>query len=134
MKAKKKKGVVVRFNGIDLGKSNQIAPILTMIAYSFGTGALINEIVGTKDFGEDKLGLLPSIGIGLPISAILNNLTWNGAALQNASWDLNSRLVDENPDVDIFLNPKYEVEYSLGLFTQKAKVKAKVMGATIKTD
>ena len=140
MKAKKKRGVVVRFNGIELGKSSQFLPILTMIGYTFGTGVLINDIVGVENdwgsnnFGEDKLGLPLASVAALPVAAILNNLTWSGAAMQNASWNLNSRLVEENPDVDIFLNPKYEVEYSQGLFSQKAKVTAKVMGATIKTD
>lgn len=140
MKAKKKRGVVVRFNGIELGKSSQALPILTMIGYTFGTGVLINDIVGTNDdwessnFGDDKLGLPLSLVAALPVAAILNNFTWSGAAKQNASWNLNSRLVEENPNVDIFLNPKYEVEYSQGVFTQKAKVTAKVMGATIKTD
>jgi hypothetical protein len=134
MKAKKKRGVVVRFNGINLGKSNQFLPILTMIGYSFGTGVLINDIVGVNNNGEDKLGLLPSIAIAIPIAGIINNFTWSGAAMQNASWDLNSKLLEENPDVDIFLNPKYEIETAQGVFTQKARVKARIMGATIKTD
>ncbi|WP_372746041.1 hypothetical protein [Lutibacter sp.] len=140
MKAKKQKGVVVRFNGIDLGKSSQILPIITMLAYTFSAGTMINEIVGTNNdwnsnnYGKDKLGVLPSMALGIPIAGILNNITWSGAAMQNASWNLNSRLVEENPNVDIFLNPKYEIENTQGFFTQKAKVKAKVMGATIKTD
>jgi hypothetical protein len=106
-KAKKKKGVVVRFNGIDLGRSNQLLPILTMLGYTAVMGTAINEIVGTKDSGKYKLGMPLSSVIGLPIAGILNNLTWSGAALQNASWNLNSRLVEENKDVDVFLNPKY---------------------------
>ena len=99
-----------------------------MLAYSVGAGVLINDIVGVNDdwesnnYGDDKLGLPLASLIGLPIGAILNNLTWSGAALQNASWNLNSRLVEENKNVDVFLNPKYEVEYSQGLFKQKAKV------------
>ena len=133
-KAKKKKGVVVRFNGIDLGRSNQLLPILTMLGYTAVMGTAINEIVGTKDSGKYKLGMPLSSVIGLPIAGILNNLTWSGAALQNASWNLNSRLVEENKDVDVFLNPKYEVEYNQGVFKQKAKVTARVMGAIIKTE
>jgi hypothetical protein len=133
-KTEKRKGVVVRFNGVDIGRSNQVAPILTMLAYTFGTGILINDIVGTKDNGDDKFGLPLSAIIALPVAGMLNNFTWSKASLKNASWELNRRLVEENPDVDIFLNPKYEIEYTQGVFTQKAKVKAKVMGAIIKTD
>ena len=140
MKAKKKQGTVVRFNGIDLGKSNQVLPILSMIVYTGVTGMAINELAGTKDdwnswnYGEDNIGLLPSFAIALPIAAILNNLSWSGSALQNASWNLNSELLEQNPDIDLFLNPKYEVEFTQDVFTQKAKVKAKVMGAIIKTE
>ena len=65
---------------------------------------------------------------------MLNNLTWGRASLKNASWEVNRRLVEENPEIDVFLNPKYKIEYTQGLFTQKAKVKAKVMGAKIITD
>lgn len=139
MKAKKKQGTVVRFNGVDLGKSNQLLPILTMIGYTAITGFAINEIGGTKfdnnSFDvKDNIGLLPSFALALPVAAILNNYTWSGSALQNASWNLNSELLEKNPDIDIFLNPKYEIEFEQGVFTQKAKVKAKVMGATILTD
>ena len=41
-------------------------------------------------------------------------------------------LADENPDVDIFTNPKYKIDYKLGVFNQKATIRADVMGATLK--
>ena len=124
-RTEKRKGVVVRFNGVDIGRSNQVAPILTMLAYTIGTGFLINDIVGTKSNGDDKLGLPLASIIALPVAGVLNNFTWGKASLKNASWEVNRRLVEENPEVDVFLNPKYEIEYTQGLFTQKAKVKAK---------
>jgi hypothetical protein len=34
--------------------------------------------------------------------------------------------------VDVFLNPKYTIDYKMGLWKQSATVKAKIMGATIK--
>jgi hypothetical protein len=40
--------------------------------------------------------------------------------------------VIKNPDIDVFLNPKYQVEYKLGIFNQKASIKANVTGATLK--
>lgn len=134
MRTNKRQGVIVRFNGVELGKSSQVLPIITMLAYSLGTGYAINEIVGTGTNGDDKFGILPSIGIGLPVAGALNNLTWSRAALRNAAWDVNTRLVEENPGIDIFLNPKYEISYKHGVFWQNAEVKANVMGATIKTD
>lgn len=133
-KASKKKGVVVRFNGIELGKSSQFAPILTMILYTASSGFAINSIGGTNDRGKDVIPLPAAMLLGIPVAGIINNASWSGAALQNASWNLNSKLVEDNPNIDLFLNPKYEIEYTQGLFNQKAKVKARVMGAIIKTD
>jgi hypothetical protein len=135
-RADKTKGLIVRFNGIRLGKSTQIGPILTMIGYTVGIGAAVNSIVGKKsdNFSDDKLGLPLSSLLAIPVAGIINNATWSGTAMRNASWNVNSRLLEENPDVDIFLNPKYEIEQTQGIFTQKAKVKARVMGAIIKTD
>ncbi|EDM45125.1 hypothetical protein SCB49_03354 [unidentified eubacterium SCB49] len=134
----KTKGIIVRFNGINLGKSNQIGPILTMVVSTFGIGSAINGIVGTNNdyrssnYGKDKIGLPLSMVAAVPFAGALNNAMWSGGALKNATWNVNSRLVQDNPDVDIFLNPKYEVEQTQGIFTQKATVKARVMGATIK--
>ncbi len=133
-RASKRKGVVFRFNGLEVGKSNQAMPIISLLFYIAGSGYLINEIVGVDDKGQEILGLGPSMLIGVPIGGILNNSTWTGAALQNASWNVNDQLLQQNPEVDVFLNPKYDIEYQHGLFTQKATVKARVMGATLKTD
>ena len=64
--------------------------------------------------------------------------------MQNQQLDLNTLekktvvcpiqqgLADENPDVDIFTNPKYKIDYKLGVFNQKATIRADVMGATLK--
>jgi len=47
---------------------------------------------------------------------------------------MNRKLVQDNPNIDVFLNPKYEVDQRLGLFKSKTKVKGRVMGATLKTN
>ncbi len=133
IKAKKRKGVIVRFNGIELGKSNQFLPILSMLSYTYATSVLLREIF-VKDYNISTEQYILTTIAGIPVAGALNNITWSRAALRNASWNVNSILVEDNPGIDVFLNPKYEVEYSQGIFTQKAKVKAKVMGATIKTD
>jgi hypothetical protein len=36
--------------------------------------------------------------------------------------------------VDVFLNPKYTIDYKMGLWKQSATVKAKIMGATNKSN
>ncbi len=129
---KNKKGMIVRFNGLELGRTPKILPILTMVGYSFGVGGLLQETFGFKDNGDYKIGTVPSILLGLPIAGALNNVTWSGSAFSGATNELNYRLVTDNPNVDVFLNPKYTIDYKMGFWGQSANVKAKVMGATIK--
>jgi len=131
---KNKKGMIVRFNGLELGRTPKILPILTMVGYSFGVGGLLQETFGFKDNGDYKIGTVPSILLGLPIAGALNNVTWSGSAFSGATNELNYRLVTDNPNVDVFLNPKYTIDYKMGLWKQSATVKAKVMGATIKSN
>lgn len=131
---KNKKGMIVRFNGLELGRTPKILPILTMVGYSFGVGGLLQETFGFKDNGNYKIGTVPSILLGLPIAGALNNVTWSGSAFSGATNELNYRLVTDNPNVDVFLNPKYTIDYKMGFWGQSANVKAKVMGATIKSN
>jgi hypothetical protein len=128
---KNKRGLIVRFNGLELGRTPQIFPILTMAAYTFGVQQLIYSL-NSKTPSNKKDMVIPSFLIALPISGALNNLTWKGSAFSGATNELNYRLVTENPNVDVFLNPKYTIDYHIGFWKQTANIKAKVMGATIK--
>ncbi len=140
---KNKKGMIVRFNGLELGRTPKILPILTMVGYTVGVGGILQSAFGNKDIkynsnytcdgcGDPKLGMVPSMLLALPISGALNNITWSGSAFSGATNELNYRLVTDNPNVDVFLNPKYTIDYKMGFWGQSANVKAKVMGATIK--
>lgn len=150
----KKQGIVFRFNGIDLSDSKGFLPVLSMIGLSLTTGYIINEVVGFKKESvkgysykvttdKYKLGLgtsgtlVPIITgsvLAIPISGAINNLIWSGSAYKRAAFNANSILLQENQDIDVFLNPKYEIETNSGLWKQKALFKAKVMGAVIKVD
>lgn len=97
---------------------------------SYGTGS--NRYTYTVD-GENKLSLGVATLIGIPIAGAINNQMWS-SSLSRAAWELNNQLIEKNPDVDVFLNPKYNIDLNHGFWTQKAVINAKVMGATIKTD
>ena len=60
-------------------------------------------------FSSFKTNKFPSYIIGLPVAGMLNNLTWNNSALSGASATLKYRLVSDNPNVDLFYYPKYEI-------------------------
>lgn len=146
----KKQGLVVRFNGINLTASKRFWPIVSMVGLTFVTGKMISSAGGYKqetikqDYGfgsyeytvdSDK----PKIGMGLasliaiPISGFINNQLWDGS-LSRAAWEANSKLLKDNDDIDVFLNPKYDIDVKKGIWTQNAKLKLRAMGAKIKTD
>lgn len=147
-KASQKSGFIVRFNGINLSASGSFLPTLSMIGLSLATGYVINDLAGKKektvdsDYGgsytyktnEDNLGLIPSTILAIPIAGAINNQIWAGSAYKMAAFNLNSKLIDENSDIDIFTNPKYDITNKLDLWTQDASIKAKVMGVVLKAD
>ncbi len=149
-----KNGFMFTFNGVELGGTKRVLPILTLIGYSFVSQMAIQRVFGQKSetinygygpetfkTGEYRIGFIPSYIIGLPVAGMLNNLTWNNSALSGASATLKYRLVSDNPNVDLFYYPKYEInkknvfseeEIKLKyLFVQDATLKARVSGATL---
>ncbi len=147
-----KNAFMFSFNGVALGKTKRILPVLSLIAYSFATQMAVQRVFGQKTekstygsgtykTGEYRIGFVPSYIVGLPIAGILNNFTWNNSALSGASATLNYRLVSEHPNVDLFFYPKYEIKKNnvfsdegvklKYLFVQDASLKARVSGATL---
>jgi hypothetical protein len=123
----------------------RVLPIITGVGLSFISASLVQKIGGKKQitvnnppFGsytyEDgyKIKTVPALILGLPLAGIINNHLWSQAAVSGASATLNYRLLTENPNVDLFFYPKYEIQYHPGVFTQKATLKARITGATLK--
>lgn len=156
---KNKTGMVFKFNGITIGSTPRIAPILTMAALTIGYTSLTQSIIKNNNVKEYYPGANGFPGytskknlffnnnnfskpygqlrfpfamlIGAPLAGATNNLLWSGSAASGLTNQMYYRLVDENPDVDIFTNPKYKIDYKLKLFTQQANISADVMGATL---
>lgn len=150
-KVNKSNGIVVRFNGVAISSGNKLLPTLSMIGLSLAAGYGIHILGGQttkselKQFWnngypyemyvntkEHNLNLGVASLIALPIAAVINNQIWN-SALGRAAFQVNSQLLLDNDDIDVFLNPKYEIETTKGLFTQKAKIRLRPMGAKILT-
>ena len=124
---KNKNGFLITFNGVPIGNTPSILPVLTLIGYSFVNMIAINSIV----VQNSRLNYIGAYGIGLPIAGILNNLTCNNSALIDASSTLAYKLVKENPDVDVFFYPKYNINKKNGLFVQEATLIVRVSAATL---
>ena len=138
----KNNGIIFTFNGINIGKTPRLLPILTLLAQSAILTYSINVIAGQYEskprYGyyqpaeyKDNLGLPLSFLISIPVAGTLNNFIWSNSALSGASASLNYRLINENPNVDIFFYPKYEIKKENYLWYQKATINARVSGATL---
>ena len=136
--AKSKSGRIISFNGVRIMGSSKLLPILGMITYTAVVGAGLSAVFGEKvdyysnwnAYYKPRLPLLPAMVLGIPIAGAINNLTFSKSALGVAGSGINSKLITENPDVDIFYYPKYEISNSIKFWTQKAYLKANVKGAT----
>ena len=142
----KKQGLIVRFNGINLTASKRFWPIVSVVGLTFVTGKMISAAGGFKEetiqgynysftveSDKPKIGMGLASIIALPISGFINNQLWDGS-LSRASWEANSKLLQDNDGIDVFLNPKYDIDVKRGIWTQNAKLKLRAMGAKIKTD
>jgi len=103
-KNNKNNGIIFTFNGINIGKTPRLLPILTLIAQSAILTYSINTIAGqyeskpssgyrTPAEYKDNLGLPLSFLISVPIAGTLNNYIWTNSALSGASASLNYRLI-----------------------------------------
>jgi hypothetical protein len=135
---KNKTGMVFKLNGFTLGSTPRILPILSFLSLSVSSGLIIQSLAGTVNdpqsdrYLDYKISLPVGIMLGIPVGGMINNFAWSGSATSGLTNQVYYKLVDENPDVDIFTNPKYKIDYKLGVFGQKASIRADVMGATIK--
>ena len=159
-KNKHTSGFLFYFNGVQLGHTPRILPILTLAGLSAIGGCFVASVADkgkeytANDFsrtwyGGDYETFVPGAILTLPISGAINNLLWKNSASSGISRTLKYRLVKENPDIDIFYFPKYEVtkkhvfsspDVTGGksdiklryLWIQDVNVKARVKGAKIK--
>lgn len=125
-------GFVVTFNGVSLNKTTRIAPIMSLIGVSILTQQITQRVVGREtnsSFSDFRLSRVTSYIIGFPVAGALNNVLWSNSALSGATQTLNYRLINENPNVDLFFYPKYDISNKMKLFSQEALIKGRISGA-----
>jgi hypothetical protein len=151
-------GMLFYFNGIRLGKTPRVLPIASLIGMSFVSGSILNAMFPgdlkynsrTREYDyKGGIGVIPGALISLPFTGMINNLVWSNSAYSGASNTLRYNLIKENPEIDLFFYPKYDIQrkhvYSgrditagepkielKYLWIQDAKIKGKCKGAKIK--
>lgn len=159
-KNKNTSGFLFYFNGVQLGHTPRIMPILTLAGLSAVGGCFVAAVADRGSeftdadfyrtwYGGEYQEFIPGAILTLPITGAINNLLWKNSASSGISKTLKYRLVKENPDIDVFCYPKYEInqknvfstpdvtgskqEIKLRyLWIQDVTVKARVKGAKLK--
>lgn len=131
-----KQGIVFTVNGVRIDRTSQILPAMTLVGLTLITGTLIdtyvfpNPVVGTTGVGDFVLSSV----LALPITGAINNLIWSNTATSVAALKANYTLLANHPTVDVFVNPKVEIESYRGLWSQTSSFSVKAIGATFNDD
>ena len=70
--------------------------------------------------------------IGIGIAGIINDFSWTGATKAKAIQKCNWALKQSNPNIDSFINPKYDVQYNKSVFGTKCTVTLSAQGVVLK--
>jgi hypothetical protein len=146
--SKNKSGFIFRFNGVSMFRTPSILPVMTLLSTSIFLGQALEPVFGYKKetFGTgnyaytienlDKPNLHWAIisVLTLPITGAINNQVYSNIAVSNAMHEMNYQLVKQNPDIDVFSNPKYNIYNQTGFWKTEANVKANVLGSRIRTE
>jgi hypothetical protein len=142
--SKNKSGFIFRFNGVSMFRMPASLPVLTLISTTLATGFVIQPLFGYEkvkignntyeNLDKPNLNIAIAMLLGLPIAGAINNQVYPNIAVSNAMHEMNYQLVKQNPDIDVFSNPKYNISNQRGFWKTEANVKANVLGSRIRTD
>lgn len=135
--SKGKSGFIFRLNGVSFSRIPKILPILTLASTTFLAGSTLQDVVGldlSKYPYNYKLDLGLACILALPVTGAINNIAWRNIAVSNLMHEMNYQLIKNNPDIDIFSNPKYLINNQLGIWTQTADASVNVLGSKIRTE
>lgn len=120
--ANNKDGVITNFvrSNITYPQQNFIR-VLTLLSYS----AILPIFAAPNILFGHVLG-------GIAVGGAVNNIFWNKTSLNAAMRSANKKLIEENPSIDLFIYPKYNIQRRNSLFTNKTNVNIISKGAKLK--
>ena len=107
----------------ETGTTWGIVTMAAAVPAAIGGGIAAAEYVPVAFFAS-------AIGIG--IAGIINDVSWTGATKAKAIQKCNWALKQSNPNIDSFINPKYDVKYKKGVFGTECTVTLHAQGIVLK--
>jgi len=132
-------GLIIHFDGPGGFRFPKVIPMLTMIAGSFATAAVFSAAIGQREVFDgnggvmyrSRLPIVTALPLAIPVWGGVQNAVFSGISSSGVTGELQLQLIQKNPDVDLFFNPRYDIQYNQGLFTQSSVINARVKGATM---
>lgn len=116
----------VNFYGIGISGMNRSLPIISLGLLEY---PVLKAAIWFKKGGFPS-GSYVTLLFGSILAAGVNNQIWDPTP--NAIGILNRRLVEENPDVDLIIDPKYKIDESHGWIFSESQVTLNALGAKLK--
>jgi hypothetical protein len=147
--SKNKSGFIFRFNGVSMFRTPAILPILSLLGTTVWMGVNLepafgykkityqgygNQTISVEDKNSPNVHWAIASVLALPLAGAINNQAFPNIAVSNAMHEMNYQLVHQNPDIDVFSNPKYNITNQRGFWKTEANVKANVLGSRIRTE
>lgn len=132
-----KTGLIINLDGPGGFRFPKVVPLLTMLAGTFITASTLREMGGTEYSLQSqkltyKMPYILTFPLAVPIWGAVQNVMYSGISNSGVSSELQRKWIEDNPDVDLFFNPSYDIKYQQSLFSQESTIKANVKGATMK--
>ncbi len=126
-----KEGIIVNFFGysnqekIDNPTKN-IVSLMSLISCAY---------IGSQITKEEPIssGLLGGIG-GILVGGAINELAFSNRTKINASIIASRKLIEKNPNIDLFVYPKYNISSYSSLFSSKSNITISSKGAKLKNE
>jgi len=111
--------------------------LLTMAAAvpsAIVTGVLAGETYDddTYEYYNDPVTTFLVSAIGISVAGIINDVSWTNSTRAKAIQKCNWMLKQNNPNIDSFINPKYDVKYKKGVFGTECTVTVHAQGIVLK--
>ena len=119
-----KNGIITNYFSNGVNSQNNFIRVITLFSYS--------SILPIVTASAGPTSPLIIIG-GILFGGILNNATWIRTSEINSMKKANLKLIEENPNIDLFIYPKFKIQSKKGVFSNSSNVTIHSKGAIIKT-
>lgn len=116
--------------GTTWGILTMAAAVPSAIGVGIASSYEYDDYYGETSVNGPLAFFVSAVGIG--IAGIINDISWTNATKAKAIQKCNWAMKQANPNIDSFINPKYDVKYKKGVFGTQCTVTLHAQGIVLK--